>query len=39
MLYTGMYLRRQVIQHFLVNFERFKEDIMEDIRMEYGRID
>ena len=39
MLYTGMYLRRQVIWHFLVNFDKFKEDIMEDIRMEYGRID
>ena len=39
MLYTGMYLRRQFIGHFLVNFERFKEEIMEDIKMEYGRID
>ena len=34
-----MYLRRQVIWHLLVNFDKFKEDIMEDIRMEYGRID
>ena len=39
MLYTGMYLRRQVIRHFLVNFERFKEEITKDIKMEYGRID
>ena len=39
MLYTTMYVRRQVIWAFLVNFEIFREEIMEDIRMERGRID
>ena len=39
MLYTSMYLRRQVIRHFLHNFEEFFDEISEDIKYEYGRID
>ena len=39
MLYTSMYLRCQVIRHFLHNFEEFFDEISEDIKYEYGRID
>ena len=39
MLYTSMYLRHQVIRHFLHNFEEFFDEISEDIKYEYGRID
>ena len=39
MLYTSMYLRCQVIRHFLHNFEEFFDEISKDIKFEYGRID
>ena len=38
-LYTSMYVRRQVIAHFLGSYESFKDRVRDFVRNEYGRID
>ena len=38
-LYTQIYLRRSVIRHLLANWNVLGEEITEDIRMLYGRLD
>lgn len=36
LMYTGQYLRRQAIAHFIKNRDDFKDIIREQIRYEYG---
>ena len=38
-LYTSMYIRRQVIAHFVASYDEFENRVKIFIRNEYGRID
>ena len=38
-LYTSMYVCRQVITHILGSYDTFKDKVKEFVRNEYGRID
>ena len=38
-LYTSMYIRRQVITHFVASYDEFEDRVKTFIRNEYGRID
>ena len=38
-LYTQMYLCRSVIRHLIANWQLLGDEIINDIRMLYGRLD